>query len=334
MILYDYLLSKDSDNVKKENELNIVNDLISIIVPVYKVEKYLNRCIDSILNQTYKNLEIILVDDGSPDNCGKICDDYKKMDKRIKVIHKKNGGLSDARNFGIKIASGKYIGFVDSDDFISKEMYEKLYYLLKENKADISVISYKCFYEIDKVFDKKENINNVSVLSAEESMQYLFENSKIGNYAWNKLYKTSLFSDIEYPFGKKMEDLGTTYKLFNKCNRIAYCDIELYYYLQRQDSILHSTDAMFCNDKFELCYERFIYLKEKYPNLKENYTYIFENALRLYPFLNSENKLKADRILKQKIYKSFTLGLFVRFVIYKFSKNLYGSILRKREFKQ
>lgn len=117
-------------------------DLISIIVPVYKVENYLSKCLDSMICQTYKNIEIILVDDGSPDNSGKICDDYAKKDSRIKVIHKENGGLSDARNAGLKIATGKYIGFVDSDDYISVEMYEKLYNQAKKEDADIACCNY------------------------------------------------------------------------------------------------------------------------------------------------------------------------------------------------
>ena len=309
---------------------NMDNDLISVVIPIYKVEKYLNKCIDSVLKQTYKNLEIILVDDGSPDKCGKICDEYKKIDKRIKVIHKKNGGLSDARNYGIKAASGKYIGFIDSDDFISNEMYEILYFILKKSNADISVVSYKEVSENNEVNDERKNIRNIDILNAEQSMKFLFDNNKCGNYAWNKLYKLSLFENIEYPVGKKMEDLGTTYKLFDKCKNIAYCDLELYYYLQRQGSILHSIDEKLCNDKFELCYERFIYLKNNYPALMENYTFMFENTLRLYPFLNSENKLNAQYILNQKWPIKFSFSLFARFIMYKFNKNLYSSILKQR----
>ncbi|MBR1540013.1 MAG: glycosyltransferase [Clostridia bacterium] len=128
-------------------------ELISIIVPVYKVEKYLDKCINSIVSQTYKNLEVILVDDGSPDSCGKMCDEWTQKDTRIKVIHKENGGLSDARNFGLDCAKGKYIQFVDSDDYIEKDMIEFLYKNLKENNADISICSN---YMVDE-----ENVINV-----------------------------------------------------------------------------------------------------------------------------------------------------------------------------
>ena len=124
---------------------------VSIIVPIYKVEKYLNRCIDSILNQTYKNIEVILVDDGSPDRCGAICDNYSKIDKRIKVIHKKNEGLAEARNAGIKIATGEYISFVDSDDFINKNMYKVLYENAIKYDADISMCQFKYIYPDDMI---------------------------------------------------------------------------------------------------------------------------------------------------------------------------------------
>ena len=134
------------------------NNLISIIVPIYNVEKYLKKCIDSIINQTYKNLEIILVDDGSPDNCGKICDEYAKKDNRIKVIHKENGGVSSARNVGVENATGEYIGFVDSDDYIEKDMYEVLINNLKKENADISIISNYEVYK-NKIIENKKKEN-------------------------------------------------------------------------------------------------------------------------------------------------------------------------------
>ena len=310
-----------------------MSDLISVVVPIYNVEKYLTKCIDSIINQTYKNLEIILVDDGSPDNCGKICDEYKKKDNRIKVIHKKNGGLSDARNEGIKIATGKYIGFIDSDDFVNLKMIEILYDLLKNNNADISVVSYKYYFGEEENNNESVEIKSPKILSNIDAITYLFDNNKLGNYAWNKLYKLSLFDDVKYPVGKKMEDLGTTYKLFSKSNKIVYSDTELYYYLQRGDSILHSVDKKLCNDKFELCYERFLDLKKDYPNLEENNIYMFKNALRSYPFLNEKNREKAEGILKTKVNIKLTLGLNVRYILYRIDRKLYSNIFIKRGLK-
>ena len=151
------------------------NDLISIIIPVYKVEKYLEKCIESVLKQTYTNLQIILVDDGSPDNCGKICDEYAKKDSRIEVIHKANGGLSDARNVGISKAKGRYIGFVDSDDYIKEDIRNKENGIREYSRLDI--------------------------------LKEVLLDKNIQSYAWNKLYEKELFDEIKYPIGKKYEEL-------------------------------------------------------------------------------------------------------------------------------
>ena len=170
-------------------------DLISVIVPVYKVEKYLEKCIESVLKQTYTNLQIILVDDGSPDNCGKICDEYAKKDSRIEVIHKINGGLSDARNVGINRANGRYIGFVDSDDYIKEDMYEKLINLIKEYDADISICN---LYD---VIDGKEYVRNkdngIHEYSRIDILKEILLDKNIQSYAWNKLYKKELFDEIK-----------------------------------------------------------------------------------------------------------------------------------------
>ena len=189
-------------------------DKISIIVPFYNVEKYAPKCIESIINQTYTNLEIILVDDGSPDTCGKICDDYALKDGRIKVIHKKNAGLSDARNVGIKEATGKYIGFVDGDDYIEKDMYKYLYNLIKENNADISICGVEEVYEDGSIQDEKAK-ESIEILSKEDAIKELLLDKKVRSHAWDKLYKRELFENIEYPYGRKMEDIATTYKLFD-----------------------------------------------------------------------------------------------------------------------
>ncbi len=215
-------------------------DLISVIVPVYNVEKYLPQCIDSILNQTEKNLEIILVDDGSLDNSGKICDEFSKKDDRIIVIHKKNNGLSSARNAGLEIARGNYIGFVDSDDWLDKTMYEVLLKLLKENNSDISCCD---FFKTANSNDSIPHIDN-EIINSYNNIESL-NNFYNGLYtqtvvAWNKLYKRELFKDISYPVGKIHEDEGTTYKLYYKANKITYTNRPLYYYRITPNSITTS----------------------------------------------------------------------------------------------
>ncbi len=223
--------------------------LISIIVPIYKVEKYLEHCVNSILNQTVKDIEVILVDDGSPDNCGAICDELAKTDSRIRVIHKPNGGLSDARNAGIDIAEGKYIGLVDSDDYIAPTMYEKLLKALEENDADASMC-YACNTYDDDMEYRPCKTGEVEMFDGEDILNALF-NKKLNNFAWNKLYKRELFNNIRYPFGKIYEDLFTTYKIFGKCKRVALDSSQMYYYRIRRDSIMGKARKVINTDKFE-----------------------------------------------------------------------------------
>lgn len=211
---------------------------VTVVVPVYNVSNYLEKCIDSIINQTYKKLEIILVDDGSTDNSGAICDDFASKDKRIKVIHKENGGLSDARNFGIDIATGEYIVFVDSDDYIALDMIEFLYNSLESNEADISTCLYQNFYDGEDVLESDDNISYVC--SNTEALEKMLYQQDCTTSAWGKLYKTSLFDGIRYPKGKICEDLDTTYLLFSKANKIVINTAKKYFYLQRETSIINS----------------------------------------------------------------------------------------------
>lgn len=216
--------------------------LISVVVPIYNVEQYIVPCIESIIKQTYQNLEILLIDDGSPDNCGRICEQYKQKDSRIKVVHKQNGGLSDARNCGLKLARGEYIIFIDSDDFVSTELIEKLYFGIVKENAEIAA----CYFE--KVYDDKENIGEKEICKMDSSYTskellkrlYTDANSPIAFVAWNKLYKKSLFTEnnILYPFGKYHEDTFTTYKLIYSAKRIAIISEVLYYYRIRKGSIM------------------------------------------------------------------------------------------------
>ena len=217
----------------------MINLKISIIVPVYKVEQYLSRCIDSILNQTFQDFELILVDDGSPDNCGEICDIYALKDNRIKVIHKENGGLSDARNVGLEIAAGEYISFVDSDDVVHPQMYTRLYDLIQRTGAEIAQCEYVRFdkeIEFQSLSEGAEEIICTNV----EAIDLLIESNKLVPPVWNKLYKKELFSNIRFPKGKIHEDEYTTYKLFYAANKIAYIDLPMYYYFINNSGIMRN----------------------------------------------------------------------------------------------
>ncbi len=224
--------------------------LISVIVPCYNVEKYLPRCINSIINQTYNNLEILLVDDGSPDQCGEICDKYAKKDKRIKVIHKENGGLSDARNIALDLSRGEYILFIDSDDYVATNHIEHLYNMMLTSHADMAIEWGQTFYEgttpIIDTLDGKKSV----ILDSEEALMNMFYQKDFDTSAWAKLYKRSLFDGIRYPKGWLYEDLPTTYRLIQKCTKIVFSNYKSYYYLLRHNSI---EGAPFNPQKYESC---------------------------------------------------------------------------------
>ena len=211
------------------------NPLVSVIVPIYNVEEYLKECVDSILNQTYRNLDVILVDDESPDECGKICDEYKSIDERVSVIHKKNGGLSDARNAGMKIAKGDYVTFVDSDDYISKNFIKNLVKAIYKYNADIAISN------MERTSKRGENnegkINNIKEFNSEEALVAMLYGNPFGTSAWGKLFKIKFFDNIEYPYGKFSEDLFTIYKTILQINKVVYVDFCGYYYYYREGSI-------------------------------------------------------------------------------------------------
>ncbi len=252
-------------------------DLISIIIPVYKVEKYLEKCIESVLKQTYTNLQVILVDDGSPDNCGKICDEYAKKDSRIEVIHKVNGGLSDARNVGIAKAKGKYIGFVDSDDYIKEDMYEILINLIKEYDADVSICN---LYE---VIEGKEYIRNkengIKEYNRIDILKEVLLDKNIQSYACNKLYKKELFNEIKYPIGKKYEDIGTTFYIFEKCNKVVVTSEPEYYYLKRADSLVNNVTESTVLDYTEIIIQRYLYTQKNIEELRKYNNYYLAKTL-------------------------------------------------------
>ncbi len=242
------------------------NELISVIIPIYNVENYLERCIDSVINQTYSNLEIILVDDGSPDNCPIICDRYAEKDSRIKVIHKKNGGLSDARNAGIKIATGKWIAFVDSDDHIENVMYEKLLGLALSNDAQISIGSVNDEIEKNGVVTilktTLHSTQKTEVLPKKEVVKRFLNGSWS---AWDKIYLRSLFDGIEFPVGEINEDEAIALLLLNKCKNVVYTNEIFYHYMQREQSITSSSFSSRKLDWVKHCEQNLDWIKENYP---------------------------------------------------------------------
>lgn len=275
-------------------EVNLVK--ISVIVPVYKVEKYLEKCLNSILNQTYKNLEIILVDDGSPDNCGVICDQYAKLDNRIIVIHKENGGLSEARNAGLNIASGDLIGFVDSDDYIEPSMFQVLYDNLVSHKADISLCG---VYLVDD--DEKELghliVENKTCTGKEILEKYDFF---YGGYVvvWNKLYRKEIFEDLRFKKGRIHEDEFIFHHVFSKCSTVVSVPIPLYNYLQRPNSIMGNHSGNEQLDVMEALIERMNwYISQRYSS---HSIYRIVRQIDMVAFLTHKYKLDTYEVVRKK----------------------------------
>ena len=220
-----------------------MDDLISVIIPVYKVEPYLLRCVQSVLDQTYHNLEIILVDDGSPDNCGKMCDELAEKDARIKVYHKENGGLSDARNFGVERATGTYITFIDSDDYISVDYIAYLYSLLVENNGDISCCPMSKTYGDIATYEIKESMPDVQLLTGIEACHQLFNRTLYLTLvtAWGKLYKSEIVKQYPFPKGRVHEDEATTCKYYYASKKVVVGNRCLYAYFQNSNGITKSS---------------------------------------------------------------------------------------------
>lgn len=242
-------------------------DLISIIIPIYNVEKYLKKCLDSIVNQTYKNIEIILVNDGSTDRSGEICDIYSNITDKIITIHQKNQGASIARNIGINKAKGKYITFVDGDDEVGNNYISYLYSLIKKNNTKMSIAAYTIISETGKKINLGKNFDEV-IIDTETCLDRLLKEKGFTVSPCAKMYDKVLFENIKFPEGKLFEDNGTIYKLIMQCDKIAYGNESYYYYCRRDTS---STRSKFNLKKLELieltdkmCDE----IERSYPNLK------------------------------------------------------------------
>ena len=273
--------------------------MISLIVPIYNVEKFLPSCIESIMRQTYKNIEIILVDDGSPDSCPQICDEYAEKDERIRVIHQKNKGLSGARNTGIANAQGEYLVFVDSDDTVEPTMVEDLYTYATENDCAIVACGRNYVFEdgqvICKITDETSKVYNFEDAMHEMNTFTLFDMS-----AWAKIYKKELFESIRFPEGKLSEDYYIAYKLFDMAQSIGYVAKPLYNYLQRQSSI--SRNKKINHDFAYAAKEQMDFLDSKYPELSVlGHTAYASANLTVYDFyIKNGVKCPKDKLLEFK----------------------------------
>jgi glycosyltransferase involved in cell wall biosynthesis len=285
---------------------------ISVIVPVYNVEKYLNKCVDSIINQTYKDLEIILVNDGSNDRSGNICDEYEKKDNRVIVIHKENGGLSSARNSGLKISSGEFIGFIDSDDWIESNFFQLLIDGIVSNNADISVVHFVKVREFDKIEFTTETKKSWVCFNRNEAMEVLFNGNFIGYSAVNKLYRKKLFNKVIYPEGILMEDKATTYKLIHNSNRVVINTSQKYHYYLRDNSIIRSKFNQKNFDSFIIHEEIIKFIDINYPNLSDliraRYVYAAIRMLLVMFSSNHNKNIDIERCMQViRCYKKYAV---------------------------
>lgn len=247
--------------------------LISVIVPIYKVEEYLDRCVESIVNQTYKNLEIILVDDGSPDNCPQMCDDWAKRDNRIKVLHKENGGLSDARNAGMPFATGEIISFIDSDDWIEFDMFEKMFNRMQADNSDLVSCGVKWVEEDGRLI--REVTSEDEILETTTAMKELLNDSKLKQHVWNKIYKYDMIKDIPFEKGRYHEDVFWSYQIVGRAKMVSVIKESFYNYVQRSNSIMGESYSVKRLDALDANRLRCEYIKERFPELYDNALYVY-----------------------------------------------------------
>ena len=307
--------------------------LITMVIPVYKVEEYLDKCMSSVVNQSYKNLEIILIDDGGQDNCPKMCDAWAKKDKRVKVIHKENGGLSDARNAGIKCAKGKYICFVDSDDFLHKD-YVKLHYEnITKYDADITICKYKDFRDESLIVDEEINSVDSVVFDKNELISEMFQRGRVNFItAWSKMYKKEIFDNLEFMKGRIHEDEFIVHRVFSLCDKAVFVPEVLYYYRQREGSIVTNKNFternldsfyaiedrynFFVNTQFEeLAYQCvlntiiYCYCKAKYMSADKKFLKFYLEQYKKY------YKMKKKKTKRQIVFKALPNLMAIAFKI-------------------
>lgn len=241
--------------------------LISVIIPVYNVEKYLNKCITSVVEQTYKNLEIIIVDDGSTDQSPEICDEWKKRDSRIQVVHSSNGGAGKARNTALDMATGDYVTFVDSDDYIAPQMYQVL---LEQFYDGIGIVecNYSMVYDDSEKFKEERKIYKIHTYSAMQAMHENINDHIFRQLIWNKMYRKDVIKGIYFPTGNKIDDESWTYQAIGNASKLIYIDQKLYAYRQQEQSVMHLLDAKKRLEALKAKEERHKYICEFMPQLK------------------------------------------------------------------
>ena len=320
-----------------------MGEKISVIVPVYNVEQYLERCVDSIINQTYTNLEIILVNDGSTDNSGKLCDELAKKDERIRVIHKENGGLSDARNRGIDESESDLVGFIDSDDYIDSDMYEVLLKNLNDTDADLSMCA---LYDVYNNTPEAQVTNKGTwKLSSEQAIKMVMEAKILSVTAVNKLYRKSLFTDLKFEVGKIAEDAFIMIKLLDKCEKIVATNEKKYYYVHRENSITTQKFSTKFLNVIEAYEQNSNIILEKYPKLKDvaqtrmNWAYFYVLDRLLLDDNYNDKELENKLISYLKNHRKdilndplFTKGRKIGFIALLLSRNLYRKLIEKRGY--
>lgn len=249
--------------------------LISVIVPIYNVEDYLKECIESIVNQTYKDLEIILVDDGSVDDSSKICDSYANIDSRIIVVHKENEGVSVARNVGISIANGEYIQFIDSDDYVESDMIKVLYNLIIDNNSDIAICNHYVSIDDQNICEYDDSITIFDKMGA---IKELMLGVRIWNYVFDKLFKKELFEEVEFSNNKRFEDTMIMPRLFDKANKSVFYNHPKYYYRQRKDSYIASHSESLCVEYVDAIEDVIDFVKERFCDLDIYLSYLIVHA--------------------------------------------------------
>ncbi|MEH7336889.1 glycosyltransferase [Neobacillus drentensis] len=271
---------------------------ISIIVPVYKVEQYIHKCINSILTQSFTDFELILVNDGSPDNCGVICEEYAKTDRRIKVIHKENGGLASARNAGLDIAKGDFVGFVDSDDWVESDMYELLYNLCIEHEGDVACCTSMIHYSHKTLITGKHQL---IFHNRNEAMKAMLEGELYDEVVWTKLIKRNLIGDIRFPVGMTYEDTAFTYKIIHKCKKLCSIGEPKYHYLKRDNSMMDNAIKNIKIDAILIYDEMFCFINQNYQELSGLVTLKLANsALVILNLIASSGRFKEN---EQKYFK-------------------------------